>query len=189
MLKLIAKVNRADVTSKQIECLIFDLELIHRDKSSVFQSFVKSERSGLYDQTLLRGTEDGTRIILTGEIKEIWSVRQVRVNFLCLMVLLSVVSMVFYMNTFYVKQFQGSLVVNTSIQLFTDTLSAILSGVLYRWLGSKKGFLFSLCLAIFSCALLVAFWNADSPLLFSAIVLLQNLGVCMAFVMVYYSSV
>lgn len=108
-LKKIAKVNNSSMSPSMIDGIVFDTETKVEVTDSLNQETEQSE----FDRSLADESTSEEVIKLTGELKEVCEIWQLRNNFISLMSIITISSFSFFLINFQMKKVNGSLITNT----------------------------------------------------------------------------
>lgn len=97
---------------------------------------------------------------MTGSLKELCTVSQIRRNFIILMIILSVSSFCFFCINFQMKNVQGSIITNTLASQSSELVADLVGGIIYFKIGARLSFTMAYIFSIAGSILLIFAINA-----------------------------
>lgn len=105
--------------------------------------------------------EEPDRIKLSGDIGQIFEVKELKINMIIIMILLSISSFKFYMIDMQITHELGNIISNTYYNQFSEIAAALVAGMVYISVGPKLSLIMCYGLSIFGTLMLFAYQDND----------------------------
>ena len=128
-------------------------------------------------------------IRLEGKISEIFTIREIRTNFFCLLTILSSICFCFFLINFQLKAIPGDLISLTIVCSLAEFAAGCVAGSLYLKLGDKIGQIFSFALSASGTLALFFLWTTNSPRAILISLIVAKFGITLALDMIFVSFV
>ena len=120
-------------------------------------------------------------------MKELWGNQQLKQNLVCSCVYWLLGSFNFFLITFYLKRFPGSIYTNSMCYAFADITAFLCSGGVLKFFTIQQGLCFSYSVSVAAGVAYLVFWDAEASWVIPAIVWFCRVGGAMSFNIGYVS--
>lgn len=119
--------------------------------------------------------------------KELWDVKQLKVNLICSCIIWLLSSFNFYLITFYLKKFPGSIYTNSFCFGGADLVAFLSSGLILKYFTIAQGLCFSYSLSAIAGCLYLFLYSVEIDWVIPVLVCLSRVGGSMSFNIGYVS--
>lgn len=128
-------------------------------------------------------------IILKGQLSEICTISEIRRNFLCLMLLLSLGSFCFFCMNFQLKHVEGNIIDNTLASQTSELIADCLSSIVLFCVGARLSLSFSFLISLTGLIVLLHVIKSGQHDMIPVFISVAKFGVASAFNICYIVSV